>query len=162
MRHVTPSKMNQCPQKRDELKRKLHLLANNFLQKYVTFQGGYEKKSRHAEILFMEEILYIYIYTCITLLEIYERTVGRFSSEVKIAQLLNYGNPSWQTLEDDDPSNSAIRTKPTPLKHIKFDAQKYSRYNCSCIVIAVSSPAGNHRSLVVKYQAISPNTFEKK
>lgn len=104
----------------------------------------------------------IYIYTCITLLEIYERTVGRFSSEVKIAQLLNYGNPSWQTLEDDDPSNSAIRTKPTPLKHIKFDAQKYSRYNCSCIVIAVSSPAGNHRSLVVKYQAISPNTFEKK
>lgn len=101
------------------------------------------------------------MYTYITLLEIYERTVGRFSSDVKIPKLLHYGNSSLQTLEDDDPSNSAIRTKPTPLKHIKFDAQKYSRYSCSCIVIAVSSPAGNRRSLVVKHQAISRNTFEK-
>lgn len=66
-----------------------------------------------------------------------KKTGGRFSSEVKIVQLLHYGNPSLQTLEDDDPSNSAIRTKPTALKHIKFDAQKKSRYSCSCIVITV-------------------------
>ena len=79
----------------------------------------------------------IYIYTYTILLEIYKRTVGRFSSEIKIAELLHYGNPSSQTFEDDDPSNSAIRTKPTPLKHIEFDAQKKSRYSCSCIVITV-------------------------
>ena len=53
----------------------------------------------------MEEILY-----CSRFMK---KTGGRFSSEVKIVQLLHYGNPSLQTLEDDDPSNSAIRTKPT-------------------------------------------------